>query len=84
MMCTYGAACVRTIYYTSTHNVVYIRISFPYTAPHEGQNKFLSFSKSCFEAPQLVLFHGTAVHFHHGRDIEDATFFVLECVCPKF
>ena len=41
-----------------------------------GQNRLIFFS--FFEAARAVLFHATAIHCHHGRDIEDPSFFVLE------
>ena len=65
------------MYYASTHNnIVYVCIIYP---PYPGQNTFFSFSKAdFFEVPRTVLFHTTAIHCHHGRDIEDALFFVME------
>ena len=38
---------------------------------------------SCFheglflEAPQVVLFHATALHCHHGMDVDKASLFVI-------
>ena len=40
----------------------------------------LVFEGSFLEAPRAVLFHATAIQCHHGIDIEDASFFVLEQV----
>ena len=45
------------------------------------------FEGSLLQAARAVLLHTTAIHCHHGRDIEDPWFFVLERVlqvCPKF
>jgi hypothetical protein len=36
--------------------------------------------QGALKAPQAVLFHATAIHCHYGTNIEDASFFVLECV----
>ena len=48
---------------------------------------FLVFEGSFLEAPRAVLFHATAIHCHYGKDIEDASFFILErelLICPQF
>ena len=41
-------------------------------------NFFFVFEGSFLEAPQVVLFHATVIYYHYG--IEDASFFILECV----
>ena len=39
---------------------------------------FLIFKGWFLKGPQAILFHATATHCHYGRDIENASFFVLE------
>ena len=39
---------------------------------------FLIFEGWFLKTPQAVLFHATSTHCYHGRDIEDALFFILE------
>ena len=39
---------------------------------------FLTFEGWFLKTPQAVLFHATSTHCYHGRDIEDALFFILE------
>ena len=63
----------------STHdNVVYVRILTMYRSLQRIESIFfLVFEGSFLEAAQAVLFHTNAIHFHHGRDIEDPSFFIL-------
>ena len=48
----------------------------PCIAPYLGQNEF--FEGWFLKALQAVLFHATAIHCHHGMDVNKASFFVLE------
>ena len=65
----------------STHNnVVYVCILTMYRSLQRTELIFfffLVFEGSFLEAAQAVLFHTNAIHFHHGRDIEDPSFFIL-------
>ena len=68
--------------------LVYIRIIVPCTAPCPGQHEFFQvFEGSILKAPQVVLFHTTAIHCYNGVDDDNASFFVLGSellVCPLF
>ena len=76
------------IAHTRVHAIMlYTSVYHPCTVPCPGQNRiFLFFEGSFLEAARAVLFHATAIHCHHGRDIEDPSFFVLGQVlqvCPQ-
>ena len=67
------------MYYTSTRNsIVYVCIPIRVPPPTGTEWIFLIFEGWFLEVPQAVLFHATATHCHHARDIKYASFFVLE------
>ncbi len=68
------------MYYASTrNNIAYVRISIGVPRPTQDRMNFSRSRKGWFlEAPRAVLFLATAIHFHYGTDIEDASFFILE------
>ena len=64
---------------TRVYAIISYTSAYPCTAPYPGQNEFFFvFEGSFLKAPRAVLFHATAIHCHHGIDIEDASFSVLE------
>ena len=66
------------MYYTDICNdFVYVCITV-YHALSRVEWIFRVFEGSFLEAPWAVLFHATAMHCHHGMDIDDASCFV-EC-----
>ena len=43
-------------------------------------NFFIFFDSLFLETLRAVLFHTTAIHYHHGMDFDDTSFFVLGSV----
>ena len=72
----YNCICIH-MYYVSTHdNIVYVHITIRVPCPRMDFS--LIFKSWFLEAPRTVPFHSAATHCHDGRDIEDASLFVLE------
>ena len=58
--------------------ILYCIRPYNYSLHHTLPRIFLVFEYLFLKASRTVLFHTTATHCHNGRDIEDASVFVLE------
>ena len=82
----YDYARARMYYEKTCNDTVYVRITV-----HQAllrQNGFFHvFEGSFLEVPQVVQFHATVIHCHHGMDADDTLIFVLGSelhICPEF
>ena len=74
-MITYARVRIAQVYAIISYTSAYLSV---YRTLPRTEQIFLVFEGSFLEAPRAVLFHATAMYCHYGRDIEDASFFVLE------
>ena len=72
----HDCAYARMYYASKRNNVVCVCISIRVLRPTQDRMNFSRFRRPVFRS--ALSGSATAIHGHHGRDIEDATFFVLE------